>query len=100
MNTKWTKLLVTGLALGALSGTAAASGHVSVGFYLGAPAPVVAPPVVYTPPPVYYTPAPRVVYPTAPVYYPAPYYPAPYYATPAWGVRYGWGHGYAPRHWH
>ena len=88
MNAKWTKLLAASLALGALSGTAAASGHVNFGLYIGAPAPVVAPPVVYTPPPVYYTPPPRVVYaPPAPVYY-----PTPYYVAPSWGVRYGWGH--------
>ena len=84
MNTKPIKLLAAAIGLAALSGTAAANGTVSFGFYVGAPAPVYAAPVYYPP---------RVVYaPPAPVYY----------GPPAWGVRYGyrqrwehdrrWGH--------
>ncbi len=73
MNTKRIKLLAAAIGLAALSGTAAASGNVTFGIYVGAPAPVyVAPPA-----PIYV--APRVVY----------YRPAPVYYPPAYAVRYG-----------
>ncbi len=89
------KLLAGGLALAALSGTAAARDNVHFSLSIGVPAPVyVAPyaapaaptyiyerPVYYSPPPVVYAP-PRVVY-----------YPAPYYAQPPrarWHHRHGW----------
>ncbi len=50
-----------GLAIACAS--TAASAHVGVGVYLGAPAPVyAAPPVVYAPPPVVYVPPPPVYY--------------------------------------
>ena len=76
--TGW-KLLAAGLALAALSGTAAARDNVRFSISIGAPAPIYAPapayiyerPVYYSAPPVIYAP-PRVVYYPAPSYYYAP----------------------------
>lgn len=87
------KLLAAGLALAALSGTAAARDNVSFSISIGVPVPVHAPapayiyerPVFYSAPPVVYAPAPRVVY-----------YPAPSY----YGPRHP-GYGPGPhKHWH
>jgi hypothetical protein len=80
-------LTLTGLALAAASGIAAAHGTVSFGISLGVPivsAPVVVapPPLVYAPPPVYYAP-PRVYY--APAYY---------YGRPPVVIKYRHGHGH------
>lgn len=86
MKSRWMPWFA-GAAMLAASTLASAHGNVSFGVYLGAPAPVYAPPV-YAPAPVYYPPP--------PVYYPPRVYYGPAYYGPVYRYDYGPPH----RDWH
>jgi hypothetical protein len=68
-------LAAFGAALAAVSGTAAAHGHIGFSVAIGGPM-YAAPPVYYVPPPVVYAPPP-VYYAPPPVYAPPVYYAPP-----------------------